>query len=319
MKHPLLPSRRAFVAGASATTISAVLPRRRAMAQSSGLIRVLTVGADAGALAYYAQETGNFARAGLNVDVATMGNGSATLTAVAGGAVEIGEANVGSIAAGVLNGLPFTIVADCSLYESRKPIAILCVAPNSPVKGPKDLAGKTIAVNGLRNIAQAAVQAWLEKNGVDSKGVGWVELTFSAMAPAVESGRIDAALIAEPALTAARGNIRVLAAPYDVVAPQFSLGTYMANRDWVAKNHDTAARFSAVLRETAAWANANPEPAGRMLAKFMKLPETVIAAMTRVQYPTSVQASNLQPSIDVMAKYGYISKRVDARTLIARL
>jgi hypothetical protein len=41
--------------------------------------------------------------------------------------------------------------------------------------------------------------------------------------------------------------------------------------------------------------------------------------MARVEYATSLQVSRLQSSIDLMAKYGFLAKRVDANTLITRL
>lgn len=37
------------------------------------------------------------------------------------------------------------------------------VAKDSPIKGGRDLAGKTIAVNGLQNITQLASMAWIDQ------------------------------------------------------------------------------------------------------------------------------------------------------------
>ena len=318
-----VPSRRSFVAGCAATAISVAAPFAGSAALPSSTLRVLTIGSDVGDLPFYAQENGFFLRAGLNVEVSTMGNGGAVLAAVAGDAVDIGFANAGSVAAGILRGLPFTVIADGALYISGRPITllptVLCVAPNSQIKAPKDLIGKKIAVNGLKLIGQAAVEAWMDKNGADSKSVGFIEMSFSAMAPLLESGGIDAALIAEPALSAARGRVRVFADPFAAVGSEFSLSAYMAKADWVAKNRDLAARFSAVMRQSAGWANANPQMAERILAKYLKIPEAVASTMARVQYPTSLQASHLQPVIDVMANYGFLTKRVSAEDLITQV
>ena len=169
----MVVSRRMFLSGLAATAFPVA-----ASAQSSPTLRVLTVASDPGALPFYAQENGFFTRAGVSVDVATMGNGAAIMAAVAGDAAEIGNSNAGTIAAGVLQGLPFTIIADGGLYEAKNPNTLLCVDPSSPIKGAKDLAGKKIALNGLRIVAHAALEAWLDKNGTDPKGVGFLEALF---------------------------------------------------------------------------------------------------------------------------------------------
>jgi NitT/TauT family transport system substrate-binding protein len=314
----VVPSRRFFATGLSAAALSVAAPSR-ARAQTSPVLRVLTVASDPGALPFYAQENGFFSRAALNVEVSTMGNGAAIMAAVAGDAAEVGNANAGTIAAGVLSGLPFTIIADGGLYQSKNPNTLMCVVPNSPIRGPKDFAGKKIALNGLRIVAHAAVAAWLDKNGTDSKSVGFIEMPFSTMLPLLESGRIDAAFIGEPVLSTVRARVRIIGAPNDMIAPEFSYASYMTRGDWVAKNRDLAGRFSAVLRQTAQWANANPQQAGRILAKYMKIDESVISTMARVQYAASVQVSHLQPSIDIMARYGFITKRIDANTLVTRV
>jgi hypothetical protein len=41
--------------------------------------------------------------------------------------------------------------------------------------------------------------------------------------------------------------------------------------------------------------------------------------MTRCEYSASLKVSNLQPSLDVMAKYGYLPKDIDASTLITHV
>lgn len=317
MLHAFPASRRAFVAGLS--TAAAVSVLSPAVAQTGPPIRILTVGSDGGALAIYAKEAGFFSRAGLNVEVTTATSGSVILAALAGGAVELADANVASLAAGVLNGLPFTVIADCSLYTAKKPTVLLCTGLNSTIKAAKDLAGKKIATNGLRNVSQAAVQAWLDHNGVDSKSVGFLETAFSAMGEMAESGRVDAVLIAEPALSLARSKLRVIGSPYDIVAPQFSLSSYGANTDWVAKNRALASRVVAAMRQTAVWANANQEKSGKILVDVLKMSDAVVSSMTRCEYPPTLEAANLQSSIDIMAKYGYLAKRIDANTLITRV
>lgn len=316
----MIPSRRSFLLGSAAAAASAGLTNgRAARAADPSELRVLTIAGDPGALPLYAESNGFFSNAGLNADVTTMTNGAAILAAVAGDAVQIGNGNAGSIAAAVLRGLPFTVIADGGLYEASEPITLLCVLPDSSIDGPKALAGKKIALNGIKQIGQAAVQAWMDKNDADWKSVGFLEMPFSVMGSALAARRVDAIFVVEPLLTELRGKVRVIGAPFDAVAPEFSYAAYAAKSDWVATNKDIARRFISVMRESAQWANSNPRPAGRILAGKMKLPEAVVTSMRRVRYATQLDASHLQPVIDVMARYGYLPSRVDANRLITHL
>ena len=314
MPSLLPPSRRFFVMGCAAGAVIAGGVRISTAALPK--LKVLTTDAVPGALPLYAQENGFFTSGGLDVEVATLGNGGAILAAVAGDAVEIGFANAGSVGAAVLRGLPFTIIADGGLYVSKAPTTLLCVPLNSPLKVTKDLNGKKIAVSGLRLAGQAGVQLWMDKNGGDSSTVGFLEMDGGAMPPLLASGRLDAALLAEPSLSEARTVSRVFAAPFDAIAPEFSLVAYMAKADWVTRNHDVAAKFAAVMRQTAAWANANPQLAAKIVGKYSKLPDSITSTMTRVVYPTTLTAAHLQPEIDAMAKYGFLAKRVDAKDIM---
>ena len=310
-------SRRAFVTATAAAAIA--VPRINLGAQTLPKVRISTVSSDGGALPFYAVQQGFFTRNGVDAEVATMPTAQAALAALAGGSIDLAAGNISTIASGTLSGAPFTVVADCSLYVAKTPTTFLCVGADSPIKSPKDLAGKKIALNGLRNIAQACVQQWFANNGVDSSGVSFIEMSFAVMAELAATGKVDAVMVADPVYSQAKTRLRVIGTPYDVLGRQFSLNSFGANSEWVAKNRETAHRTLIALQQTAVWANANPQLSGRILESELKMSPAVIAAMTRAMYPTTLDVSNLQSSLDVMAKYGYLPKRVEAASLITRV
>jgi NitT/TauT family transport system substrate-binding protein len=319
LKTGLYPVRRTFVAGLAAASAN-IAATSGARAQPAPSLRIQASTADVAAVAFYALDAGFFARNGLeNVQVTPAFNGGASMAAVAGGSSDICSAGAGVVAAAVLKGLPFTIIADASLWNHNRHTNLLCTAMNSPIRNAKDLIGKKVAVNSLKNVPEAAMQAWLEKNGVDPNDVGFVEMAFSAMAPLVQSGRVDAALITEPFLSAASGTVRAIASPYDAIATQYSITSYAATSQWVAQNRDVASRFALAIRQTAAWANSNPQLSGRILAKYTNISSSVISKMARAFYATSLDAVDIQPVIDVSAKYGYITKRIEASDIITKL
>ncbi len=307
-------TRGTFLAGSIAASALTVAP---AQAQTE-VLRVLTAPVSVGALPFFAREKGYFAEAGLKVHLTPVTSGAAALAAVVGGSVEIGLTNAGSVAAAVLRNFPLTIIADGSLYDQSKPDNFLCVAPNSLIAKAADLNGKTFAVNGLKQAVQTGAQSWIDENGGDSKTVRFVEMPFSTMAPALESARIDAAIIYEPALTIAAHKVKRIAAPLGAIAPRFSVITFACNRSWVERNKVRAQRFTTAVERAAQWANDNTREAKALLAGYMHISPAVADAMTLPLYPTGVEMSHLQPLVNAMAKYAFLPQRVDVATLITR-
>jgi NitT/TauT family transport system substrate-binding protein len=294
--------RAAFVFAVVAAMVGPALPLR---AQAPTVVHVTTVGIDAGAEVYYAKELGYFSKAGLDVDITPSANGGAAAAAVAGNGVDIGYADMVSIASGYGKSVPFTVIAPAAIHEPSAPVNLLVVANDSPVRSAKDLNGKVIAGSGLGTISGFVPREWLERNGADLASVKFVELPFPQMLPALEAGRIDAAMIAEPFYTAAKGKVRVLASPYDVVAnaKPFLISAYFTTDAFASAHPDAVAKFAAAIRQAAVWANKNHAASADILLKYTKLDPALAASMTRAYYGEQLAPQLLQPIIDIAAKY----------------
>jgi NitT/TauT family transport system substrate-binding protein len=300
-----LPSRaRALGTLASAATAFVALGVR-AQAQTRPSIRVATLPSEAGAEVFYAQEMGFFTNAGIDVDIQTMTNGAAVAGAVASGAVDIGFTTPISLAIARQKGIPFLTVAPGVLYTAAAPFSALFVAKDSPIKTPRDLAGKVIAVNGLSTMTEYGPRAWIDKNGGDSMQTKFIEMPFTAMVDSLLGGRIDAAEIGEPELAVANAKNHLLAYPMNAVSNEFLFGVWFASTPWVRAHPDLVAKFSAAIHTTAAWANtpANQTRSGAILSQYTKIPATVIATMTRARYGDALTPALIQPVIDTAAHY----------------
>jgi len=272
---------------------------------------------DVAAQAYYAQDEGFFKARGLDVDVQTFSTGGAVFPAVVSGALDIGAGNFVALAQAHQHGVPFVLIAPAGAYSGRTPSAGIAVTKSSPVRTPKDLAGKTVAVDSLKNLSYIAVASWADKNGLDVKTLRFVEIPMSAMGAAVAAGRVDAASLIEPALNRflAENDARVLARHFDAIAPQFLEGGWFCTADY-AKNHpDVIRRFAAAMVDSARWANANPAAAGKVLEKYAKAPPTPIRF--RTFFPEHLHAPEIQVLIDAAARYGVIDGTFSATELIA--
>jgi NitT/TauT family transport system substrate-binding protein len=107
-------------------------------------------------MAYYAKQMGYFERNGLDAEVSSMANGAAILSAVSGGALDIGSADLVALSYAHTKGLPFTILFPGGLYTAKTPTDALLVPASSTVQKAADLNGKTIAARRCGWIRTAA-------------------------------------------------------------------------------------------------------------------------------------------------------------------
>jgi NitT/TauT family transport system substrate-binding protein len=299
----------ALAASAAATAI----PSR---ARAADTVRFATIPIDTGAQVYFADAQKMFAKAGLDAHVQSIPNGAAITAAVLGGSVEVGFSNLLSLATAHEKGVPITLIAPAGLYLSKAPTSVLMVPKDSPATDARSLNGKTVAVNGLRNITQLAVQAWIDKNGGDSKTLKFAEMPFTDMPIALAGHRVDAALVAEPSVTEAKSTARIFGKPYDAIAPDFLIAGWFTSKSWAAAHPDLVRKVAAVIRESGVWANKNGAASADVLAGATKLDAATLKTMVRSVYAEKLDPSSIQPLIDLAARYGILKATFPAQDLI---
>lgn len=301
--------------GAAAAVLSAPLPLRAA--GKAEALRIGAVASDVSAEPVYADAQGFFARAGLDPQIQTLANGGAIIAAVASGALDVGFGNLTSIAAARQRGLPVRILAPATLYTEKAPVTVLVKARGSKLRTGADLRGKTIGVSTLRGELQVGASLWIDKNGGDSSQTKFIEAPFSTMAPALAAGRIDAAMITEPALTIHKSTIELLSDAYTAIAREFLIGGFITSEAWLRENPDAAKRFASAIGETARWANAHHGETAAILAKHAGLEESLVRSMTRATYGERLTAEYIQPVLDAAAHYGSLKSPMKASDLLA--
>lgn len=266
----------------------------------------------------YALERGWFAAAGLDVELDTVGSGSLAAIAVAGGAADVGTANMLSLTVAHQKGVPFMLLAPQAQYDSANPTTQLLVAADSPLHGAKDLEGRTVAVGGLHDLLALGVKAWMARNGADPGKVRFVEAVQSTMLGALDAKRIDAFVVSEPVLTAAEasGRTRMLAAPYGAIARRFVVDGWFASAPWLATHRDAALRFAEVVRRATAYTNAHADETIATIASYTTIPPDVLRKMHAIKGATSLGPRDVQPVVDAAAAYGEIPAPFPARELI---
>jgi NitT/TauT family transport system substrate-binding protein len=310
-------ARSRFLAAAGAA--GAGLRPRRSGAQASGRIRMGAIAVDGYALPYYAAEAGFFSRAGIDVEILPFANGALMAQAVAGGALDVGSADMIGIASAASHGLALAFFAGEYIYATDAPATLLCVARNGPIRTAKDLEGQTVAVPGLRSINEFAPREWLRANGADVAKVSFIELPLAAEVPAIVRGTVAAAMVVEPLLSMSSDEIRTLGKAYDACAKRFYINSFFAKRDWLAQNADLLRRLVPAIYDTARWANGHHAETLPMLAKVAKLEPERLRRMTRALYATDLDPRLMQPPLDIGTKYNVLDRSVPAAELIAKV
>jgi len=289
------------------------------LAQTAPLtpMRIANLGyTEASALPVYAQQAGIFKKYGIDATVTTFNGGGAILAAIAGGSLDAGFSNITSAVSAIQRGIPVVVLTPANLTSTGHADALLMKARGSKLKTGADLNGKIIAVTTLGGTLQLGAEAWIDKNGGDSKTSHFVEIPTSNMAAALKQGRIDAAMISEPFLTEEKADIEPLADAFGAIASQWISAVFVASKAWVTANPDAARRFVAAMHETGRWANTHPADTAKILAPLSGVPLPTFAAMERTTYTDQLTRALMQPGIDAAARYGALKAPFDTNEIV---
>ncbi len=254
---------------------------------------------------YFAQDMGFFTKAGLNVDIAQNPSTPALAAAVAQGTYDIAYATISTLAVAHVKGLPFVIIAPGVGNLPGKAAGAIMIPANSTATTGKDFNGKTFGTAGLNTLAEYMPRAWIDKHGGDSTTVKFVEIPFPETPDALAAGRIDGSYLTEPFITIAedRKVAKLLTTGDDAIAPRYTSTAWYTTSAWAKAHPDQVARFAGAIHEAAAWANRNPNKVVPIVAKYLKSDPTLTAKATRPYWVEQLVPAQVQPWIDVTARY----------------
>lgn len=286
-------------------------------AQTLETLHVAAIPVELAGSLYYAVDLGMFQKAGLDVQITTLSSTAATTPAVASGAVDIGTTNLVSIALAHENNVPIVLVAPAGASNTKSSLEGIIVPKDSPIKTAADLNGKTIITSVLKNNLQIETNAWMEKHGGDYTTLKWVEAPNPSTEQMVATGKVDAATLGEPFLSAAvaTGEVRLLTPLGTEIAPVVVLGGYISNTDFAKAHIETMRKFEDVLYQAGKWANAHQADAAAILTKYSKQTPSA-AAHHAVFLETPFKASDIQPIINAAARYGVLKAPFPAADLV---
>ena len=239
------------------------------------------------------------------------------MAAVVSGDAKFGPSDIGGLMLGKSRGLPVKLVAAGATYQRLHPTAALVSAQGERFVRARELVGRRIGVDRTGSIAHVALLKWLKQGGVRADAVELSYHAFPDMIGLLTRGKIDAAILPEPYLTQARQRGSRLVAPVfqSVCTTDCLLTGWVARKD---VDRTLAARFRNAIQEAAVWANnrENDAASGTVLARYTKLPPTVILSMTRSTFATRLRLRLAQPWIDVYKESELILETFTAADLV---
>lgn len=271
---------------------------------------------------YTAWEKGYFEEEGLKVEGQIAQGGAVSQTLVESGSVELGWTAVVPLSQAYLKGFDFTFIGAGAFFDStnRKAAGIL-VRKNSPIQSVKDLAGKKIAVNALQSVNNLAVLAIADFYGVDIKTLKFVEIPMPSQAPAVKEGAVDACHVVQPFIAAseAEGTTRLLYGGFypPEIAERAMIASWFAKKSSLEKNKDKMIRFLKAITKATDFINKNPDQMPAIVAKYTKMDVNLLKKVTPPKFYTKINKKDIQISIDLCAKYGFIKNGFDAKEIVA--
>jgi len=168
----------------------------------------------------------------------------------------------------VASGINLAAVVGNTYESSDKKSYEVLVQDSSPIKSPKDLAGKRIAGPGVGSVMHVALIDWVKKDGGDPNGIVGVEVPFPNMADQLKAGRVDAVEQLQPFVGAMRAaGFRSIGDPLLKISDPVLFTFWISDADWARKNKDVLKKFRASLEGGLAVINSDPAKARAVLMK----------------------------------------------------
>lgn len=265
----------------------------------------------------YGVKQGYFKKRKLTIKVKASQGGATVVPSVVSGDTDIGGSNVVSVLLAQSKNIPVKIIAP-GTFTAKRDFSGIIVSKKSGITSPRDLEGKTLAVNTLKNVAEVTAKASLQKKGVDVSKVKLTELEFPDMVAAVQSGKVDAAFAIEPFVTAGlKAGLSVVDRPYVGTRPGLQIGCYFASRQWLAKNGDVAKRFRQGVAETAADITKDPAAFRKFLPGAAKIPPPAARNAVLPAWKAKSDPASIALTAELMKQFGVTKEKVDTGDALA--
>jgi NitT/TauT family transport system substrate-binding protein len=268
---------------------------------------------------YLGMDKGFFKEEQLTIKPQLAEGGAAITPAVISGDFQIGFSNTISLLIAASQDLPVQIISQGVLAGKTEEDAWadLLVLKDGPIREPKDLEGKTIAVNTLKNICEVTIKASLEKDGVAVDTLEFAEVPFPDMNAALEAGRVDAACVVEPFVSQGKaGAARGINPFYVRTAPDLTVATYFTSTRYAEENAGVVDRFVRAMNRSLTYAQSHPDEVRKVLLDYTEIPPEAAEQIKLPVWRPDLNEPTIEKLSELSLKYGLIEEEPDLDELI---
>jgi NitT/TauT family transport system substrate-binding protein len=305
----------------AATTVAVMSNAIAPLTAEEIKIRLSTIPSFDNAAFELARAKGFFQEQGLALDATPTAGGSTGIPALVAGQLEFASSNIVTILIAAARGLnPVIVAAGDTTGDAPPDLAGLVAKKGASFKTGKDLEGKTIALNARNNILWLYAREWVEKTGGDPAKVMFIEVPFPQMVDAVQNGRVDAAMLVEPFLSAAvkGGIIQSVGWPYSDVQKRIPVAEFVTTKAYADANPDIIARFTKAYDKGVDWTNRNSDTVEfrKIVSAYTHVPEDRIADAAKPVFVTKMNISGVEQLAALMKKHGLLQSDIDLTAVI---
>ena len=269
---------------------------------------------------YIGIEQGFFEDQQLTIEPQLAEGGAAITPAVLSGDFQIGFSNTVSLLIAASKDLPVQVISQGVLggKTEEEAWADLLVLKDGPIEEPKDLEGRTIAVNTLSNICEVTIRASLADMGVDDSTLKFTEVPFPDMNAALEAERVDGACVVEPFVSQGKaGKARGIDPFYVNTAPDLTVATYFTSKQYAEENPEVVERFVTAMEQSLEYAQDNPDAVREILGEYTEIPPEVAQGIKLPQWRKDLTIPTIEQLSQLSLEYGLIESEPDLNELIA--
>jgi NitT/TauT family transport system substrate-binding protein len=276
--------------------------------EGEGGLTAITVGAipivDVAPL-HLGVEQGFFEDHGFDVTVENTSGGAQAIPNVVNGTYDFAFGNITSLLVARDQDLPVQIVSNgvTTTGEQGNDFGGVVAPEGSDIAAPADLAGKTVAVNNLKNIGDTTVRNSVREDGGDPADIEFIEMPFPDMPAALEGGDIDAAWVVEPYLTTSlEGGATEVTSNFVDAHESLSIASYFTTEQVIAEDPEMVDAFTAAMHESLAYADAHPEEVRRILTTYTEMDAQLIEEIRLPAFPTEADQESAQVIADLLVE-----------------
>jgi len=269
---------------------------------------------------FTAKEQGYFQAAGLKL-ADTFVPPPLAIPGLLAGQYDVAFQNILDIAQINLKGGKIKIIHAGTMLSPDNPYTQLLVPTGSTLKTAKDFEGGKIAVPFVRSTLDLDLLSWLVANGADPNKVSIVGVGIDGIIPAIQSKQFEGVYAIEPAvsLIVAQGLGRKLAFPASASVSGYMATAFIAREEWVDKNPETAKGVVEALDKATDWLIANPQEIPALVSRNTGIDPALAVKMVNPRPLRVVRQGDIQPFLDVAAKFGHIPSQINACSMLASI